>query len=118
MDTVANGICRPPACQNFIRTRNRKSIWSGLEFQYFGEEKHLGIVNTYIRHTVVCWALSAVKKTVKNRAPHTSVLFTRTIFQPIVALKLLSRFLSNLYILVRPYTRPYIPNLKEIAPEF
>ena len=30
--------------------------------------------------------------------------------------KLLGQFLSNLYILVRPYTRPYIPNLKEIAP--
>ena len=39
-----------------------------------------------------------------------------SLFQPMIPLKLFGRFLSNLYILVGPYTRPYIPNLKEIAP--
>ena len=64
-------------------------------------------------------SVSAAKKTGKNRH-HTQVCYLRapwsSRFQPIVALKLLGRFLSNLYILVGPYSRPCISNLKEIAP--
>ena len=30
--------------------------------------------------------------------------------------KTIGSILSNLYIFVRPYTQPYIPNLKEITP--
>ena len=37
-------------------------------------------------------------------------------FQPIITQKLWHLFLPNLHILVSPYTVPYIPNLKEIAP--
>ena len=56
----------------------------------------------------------------KPETAHTSqVCYLRkvrsSLFQPIVALKLLGSFLSNLHILVGPYTQPYIPNLKEIA---
>ena len=36
--------------------------------------------------------------------------------QPIVTQKLWYLFLPNLHILMSPYTVPYIPNLKEIAP--
>ena len=67
-----------------------------------------------IRYTIVC------RRPRKPETTHISqVCYLRkvrsTLFQPIVALKLLGSFLSNLYILVGPYTRPYIPNLKEIA---
>ena len=37
-------------------------------------------------------------------------------FQLLVSLKPLGWFLSNSHILCPPYTRPYIPNLKEIGP--
>ena len=37
-------------------------------------------------------------------------------FQPIITQKLWHLFLPNLHILMSPYTVPYIPNLKEIAP--
>ena len=37
-------------------------------------------------------------------------------FEPLICLQLLGRFLSDLLILCPPYTRPYIPNLKEIGP--
>ena len=39
-------------------------------------------------------------------------------FQPIITQQLWHLFLPNLHILVSPYTVPYIPNLKEIAPAF
>ena len=38
-------------------------------------------------------------------------------FQPIITQKLWHLFLPNLHVLMSPYTVPYIPNLKEIAPE-
>ena len=37
-------------------------------------------------------------------------------FQPIITQNLCHLFLPNLHILMSPYTVPYIPNLKEIAP--
>ena len=56
-----------------------------------------------IRHTVVC------RQPRKPETADTSQeCYLRevqsSLFQPIVALKLLGSFLSNLYILVRPYT--------------
>ena len=36
-------------------------------------------------------------------------------FQPLISLQPLGRFLSIAHILYPPYTRPYIPNLKEIC---
>ena len=37
-------------------------------------------------------------------------------FQPLISLQPLGQFLSYSHILCPPYTRPYIPNLKEIGP--
>ena len=63
------------------------------------------------RHTVVCQ---------RPRKPcESQVLFTGTTNLPFSALRIsitTGRFLLNSHILCPPYTRPYIPNLKEISP--
>ena len=62
--------------------------------------------------------VSAAKKYVQA---HQCVIYTTgqvaDLFQPIITQKLWCLFLPNLHILIPSCTVPYIPSLKEIAPE-
>ena len=70
------------------------------------------------RHTVVCQRPRKCEK-IKIRTG-TTVCYLRdrssSRFQPIITQKLWRLFLLILHILMSPYTAPYIPNLRGIAP--
>ena len=64
------------------------------------------------RHTVVC---QQPRKPCGTQVCYLQEPLT-CCFQPLISLQPLYRFLSNSHILCPPYTRPHIPNLKEIGP--